>query len=104
VTTAFGNLALRTDVGGASGPGPVMALVRPEQLVISTAGSGHGLRAAIVRTEFHGHDTVITVDPVSPAGSGPITVRAEGDLVLTDGTVVEITAAGSAVVWPAPAG
>jgi iron(III) transport system ATP-binding protein len=103
VTTPFGALALRTDVGGATGAGPVMALVRPEQLVISTVGSGHGLRAAIVRTEFHGHDTVITVDPESPADVGPITVRAEGDLVLANGTVVEITASGSAVVWPVPA-
>ncbi|MGA3149797.1 MAG: hypothetical protein ABSF33_20345, partial [Acidimicrobiales bacterium] len=65
---------------------------------------GDGLRAAIVRTEFHGHDTVITVDPVSPTDLGPITVRAEGDLVLANGTVVEITAAGSAVIWAAPTG
>lgn len=103
VTTPFGALALRTDVGGPTGTGPVVALVRPEQLAISVPGSGEGMRAVIVRTEFHGHDTVITVDPESPLDLGPITVRAEGDLVLANGTVIEITASGSAVVWPAPA-
>jgi hypothetical protein len=31
-------------------------------------------------------------------------VRAEGDLVVADGTEVEITADGSALAWPSPVG
>jgi iron(III) transport system ATP-binding protein len=100
VETPFGRLARRA--GGRPGEhaGPVVALIRPEQLAVSPAMSGLGLRATVVRTEFHGHDSVITVDP----GSGPITIRAEGDLVVGNGTVVEITANGSVVTWPVPTG
>jgi iron(III) transport system ATP-binding protein len=79
--------------------GPVVALIRPEQLVLSTTVTGAGLKATVVRTQFHGHDTVITVDPVSAADPTPLTIRAEGDLVVANGTEVEITAEGSALAW-----
>jgi iron(III) transport system ATP-binding protein len=104
VLTPFGPLTLRADSRATTGSGPAVALVRPEQLALSPAGNGAGLRATVVRTQFHGHDTVITVDPVALPGGGPITVRAEGDLVVADGTEVEVTADGSAVAWPARVG
>jgi iron(III) transport system ATP-binding protein len=104
VSTPFGPLALRRDPLAWLGAGPAVALVRPEQLLLSTAVSGDGLRATVIRTQFHGHDTVITVDPLAPTGADPITVRAEGDLVVANGTEVEVTADGTAVVWPAPVG
>jgi iron(III) transport system ATP-binding protein len=103
VSTPFGALELRRDSLTWSGGGAAVALVRPEQLVLSTTLSGSGLRATVVRTQFHGHDTVITVVPLDPPGSDPITVRADGDLVVAKGTEVEITADGSAVAWPARA-
>jgi iron(III) transport system ATP-binding protein len=104
VATPFGPLSLRRDAHPRAYSGPAVALVRPEQLILSTAMSGAGIRARVVRTEFHGHDTVITVDPDALADRSPITVRAEGDLVVADGTEVEITAVGSAVAWPARVG
>jgi hypothetical protein len=58
----------------------------------------------VVRTQFHGHDTVITVAPRASGAAGPITVRAEGNLVVADGTEVELTADGSVVAWPQPVG
>jgi iron(III) transport system ATP-binding protein len=103
VTTPFGPLALRLDSPAITSTGPVVALVRPEQLSVSTVVGGAGLRGSVVRTEFHGHDTVITVDPLALPGSGPITVREDGDLKVADGTEVEITAQGSAVIWSVPA-
>jgi iron(III) transport system ATP-binding protein len=103
VTTPFGPLTLRLDSPAITSTGPVVALVRPEQLSVSTVVGGAGLRGAVLRTEFHGHDTVITIDPLALPGSGPITVRADGDLKVADGTEVEITAEGSAVIWPVPA-
>jgi iron(III) transport system ATP-binding protein len=99
VTTPFGPLAVRPDPSATVPNGTVVALIRPEQLTISPVLTGGGLRATIARTEFHGHDAVITLDPRSPTLSDPITVRAEGDLALTNGTEVEISAAGSALVW-----
>ena len=92
VDTPFGPMTLRSDsrTGGISGP--VVALVRPEQLAISTTVTGSGLRAVALRTQFHGHDTVITFSPLSPSGSDVISVRAEGELVVAEHTEVELTA------------
>jgi iron(III) transport system ATP-binding protein len=102
VTTPFGPLELRADPKVTSPSGPAVALVRPEQLILSTTLSGTGLRARVVRTEFHGHDTVVTVTPHPSAPGDPITVRADGDLVVADGTEVEVSAEGSALAWSTP--
>ena len=99
VMTPFGSLALRHGGGRPVHGRPSVALVRPEQLALSPVLSGIGLRAVVVRTQFHGHDTVITVRPEGTPD--PITVRAEGDVVVAPGTEVEITADGSAMAWPA---
>ena len=103
VDTQFGPLALREASDGPPS-GPAVALVRPEQLTLSTSMAGAGLAGTVVRTQFHGHDTVITVVPRSSEAPGPVTVRAEGDLVVADGTEVELTARGSTVAWPRPVG
>ncbi len=104
VLTPFGPLQLRIDPKAPASAGPAVALVRPEQLILSTEVSGAGLRASVARTQFHGHDTVITVFPTASPGVPPITVRADGDLAVADGTEVEVTADGSAVTWPATVG
>ena len=39
-TTPFGPMSIRSDARGRTISGPVVALVRPEQLVVSTAPSG----------------------------------------------------------------
>jgi iron(III) transport system ATP-binding protein len=100
LATPFGPLSLRPDTECRSEAGTVVALVRPEQLTLSTTVGGGGLTGTVVRTQFHGHDTVITVAPRSTGAFGPITVRAEGDLVVANGTEVELTADGSVVAWP----
>jgi iron(III) transport system ATP-binding protein len=104
VVTPFGPLELRIDPDVPASAGPAVALVRPEQLIISTEVRGGGLRASVVRTQFHGHDAVITVHPRASPGVPAITVRADGDLAVADGTEVEVTAEGSAVTWPAAVG
>jgi iron(III) transport system ATP-binding protein len=101
VETPFGPMSIRSDARGRTISGQVVALVRPEQLLVSTTPSGSGWRAVVRRTQFHGHDSVITVSALDRPDSEPVTVRAEGDLVLADGSEVEITVDGSAVVWSA---
>jgi iron(III) transport system ATP-binding protein len=101
VDTPFGPMSLRPDSRTVEISGPVVALVRPEQLVISTTITGSGLRAVALRSQFHGHDTVITFSPRSLPGVDPISVRAEGELVVAEDTEVELTTRGSALVWPA---
>jgi hypothetical protein len=44
---------------------------------------------------------VITFSPRSLPGVDPISVRAEGELVVAEDTEVELTTRGSALVWPA---
>ena len=106
-STPFGPLALRSGRRQAAPSGSSVALVRPEQLAVSTSVTGNGMLGTVVRTQFHGHDTVITVMPAPPVGSvpsgagGPIVVRDYGDLVIADGTTVEVTATGSILTWPA---
>jgi iron(III) transport system ATP-binding protein len=101
VATPFGPLRLRSDHVAPPNGERAVALVRPEQMHLSTVIRGAGLPATVVRTQFHGHDTVITVSPHAPLESAPLTVRAEGSLLVADGTEVEITADGSALAWPA---
>jgi iron(III) transport system ATP-binding protein len=103
VATPFGTLVLRPHTQTRPADGPAVALVRPEQLILSTTFDGAGLRATVVRTQFHGHDAVITVSPRNREVCAPITVRADGGLAVDDGTEVEITADGSVVAWPDPA-
>jgi iron(III) transport system ATP-binding protein len=104
VATPFGPLDLRPGPKASMPSGPAVALVRPEQLFLSTTLSGTGLRARVLRTEFHGHDTVITVEPDPSADGVPITVRADGGMVVADGTEVEVSAQGSALAWAVPVG
>ena len=101
VITPFGPLALRSGPGRPVPGRPSVALVRPEQLSLSAVVSGAGLRATVLRTQFHGHDTVITVRPEGTPDPAPITVRADGDVVVATGSEVEITADGSVMAWPA---
>lgn len=100
VDTQFGPMPIRPDTRGQTVSGPVVALVRPEQLVVSPVPSGIGWRAVVRRTQFHGHDSVITVSSLDRPQE-PVTVRTEGGLALAEGAEVEITVDGSAVVWSA---
>lgn len=112
VATPFGPLPWRVGPGMRVPQGAVTALVRPEQLRVET-GDGPGMRARVARCEFHGHDTVVTVEPIAPlpapgtpgggeaiVGSGSVTVRSGGNLVLPDRAPVRITATGSVLTWP----
>ncbi len=100
VTTPLGRLRLRAHPAARTLHGPALALLRPEQLAVSPDLDGHGLRAVVTRREFHGHDTVITLEPRARGLSEPLVVRAEGDVDVPDGSEVEVTARGSVLAWP----
>ena len=104
VITSLGRLQLRPHPEAAVPRGRAVALIRPEQLVLSTVLDGEGLRAVVTHREFHGHDTVITLHARTETPADPLVVRAEGDLDVADGTEVEVTAEGSALAWPVAAG
>ena len=98
-TTPFGLLAVRAG-GTASGARHSIALVRPEQLAVSTDIHGPGLTARVVRNQFHGHDTVVTVEPEEPIGTPLVVVRSDGELDAPVGTRVTVVARGEVVTWP----
>ena len=104
VRTPFGRMRLRSHPEAGAAHGPAVALIRPEQLTLSTTLGGGGVRAVVTRREFHGHDTVITLDPKVGAMPEPLVVRADGDVAVADGAEVEVTAEGSALAWPLAAG
>lgn len=105
VETAFGSLSVLED---PSAPGclagPVVALLRPEQLHVVPEGDGAAVSGVVTQSDFHGHDAVITVDTAGGAGADVVTVRHPGARPLPPGTRVGLRATGPVPVWPAPAG
>jgi iron(III) transport system ATP-binding protein len=75
----------------------VFALVRPEQLRLTT-GLG-GLPGRVVESEYYGHDAVVRVRP--DEGPGLLVVRMQGAVPPPIGADVSVSAEGSVRVWPA---
>lgn len=100
--TPFGPLPVRAG-GTPTGSRPAIALVRPEQLVVSTRTDASGVAARVVRNQFHGHDTVITVEPDRPIGTPLVVIRADGEFDAPVGAPVTVVARGEVVTWPAEA-
>jgi iron(III) transport system ATP-binding protein len=98
--TPFGLLPVRAG-GSASMSRDAIALVRPEQLSVSKGADGPGLAARVVRNQFHGHDTVITVRPDRSIGTPLIVVRSDGEFDAPVGAPVTVVAQGQVVTWPA---
>ncbi|HEY1466389.1 MAG TPA: TOBE domain-containing protein, partial [Acidimicrobiales bacterium] len=97
--TPFGLLPVRAG-GMTSDARQSIALIRPEQLAVSTDPHGPGLTGRVVRNQFHGHDTVVTVEPEEPIGTPLVVVRSDGELDAPVGTRVTIVARGEVVTWP----
>jgi iron(III) transport system ATP-binding protein len=85
-------------------PGPVTVLVRPEQVQLLTAPGAAGAPARVMTTAFYGHDAVVHLRLDDDGGRQVITARALGELRLSPGTAVRVTAKGPVRVWPAAAG
>ena len=96
--TALG--ALRTEPSPwASG----IALIRPEQITVSdTSDAGQGMLAVVAEQTYQGHDSMITLRPVSDCGIDEVRARVPGDRVFSPGDKVMLRAAGPVPTWPAP--
>jgi iron(III) transport system ATP-binding protein len=96
--TALGELAL-TDGSPAFADGEaLLVLLRPEQLRLLPADAPDSVPGTVTQRDFHGHDTVVTVD--TPA-CGPLTVRCAGAAELPPGTPVALRATGPVTGWAA---
>ena len=105
---------------GSAGPGhrPAMVLIRPEQVELVPgvpAGGGPavsaetgpagpasstGLTGRITGYGYHGHDSVVTVQPERDPQAPPLTVRMLGGQALSPGSRVTLRAHGPVIAWP----
>ena len=99
VKTALGELDVAPGTAGPAGPdGPVSVMVRPEQLLLDTAG-GTGVSSVVRSYEYFGHDAVVRVQP--DGGELPeLVVRITGGVPLVPGARVGLRVQGAVVVWP----
>jgi iron(III) transport system ATP-binding protein len=111
VRTCFGKLALLPEAAASLSAGQcAVVLLRPEQLTIAASSQDYGIQTQIIRTQFHGHDTVLTVKPLSstsPTGThavtttaGCIRARLSGRNTLPVGALLTLTARGPVMAWP----
>ena len=92
---------MRGGVTGASGP--VIAVLRPEQLVVvdprpvgdAPARGGSGTVRSVT---YHGHDSLLQV---RLASGEDIAVRVPGESEIAPGSSVRVLVTGSANVYPA---
>jgi iron(III) transport system ATP-binding protein len=96
-TTPFGVVRLRAGLEVEAVGGPVVVLIRPEQILASNHG-GAGVRGKVLDCEYHGHDTVLTVQPET-AGLAPIRARTDGFDPLAPGTPVTLSVRGEVLAW-----
>ncbi len=105
VETALGTLPLG-DGNRSSLVGPVLVLVRPEQISIQRSGrvpvgpgAGEGATGRVIHREYYGHDCVVLVslDGAEPA----VRVRCPGQAPVEVGDAVALQVTGAVVAWPA---
>ena len=94
--TALGALPLADGAPVFAEGEPVLVLLRPEQLVLLPADAADSVPGTVTQRDFHGHDTVLTVDTQA---SGALTVRCAGAADLAPGTPVAIRATGPVTGW-----
>jgi iron(III) transport system ATP-binding protein len=80
---------------------PVTVLVRPEQIDLYPPDREEGLSGRVVRSGYHGHDAVLHVQIERAGAAQLLLVRTLGDVQLSPGATVKLSARGPVLVWPA---
>jgi iron(III) transport system ATP-binding protein len=102
VDTPLGKLAAQWRGEQLPSGSPVRILIRPEQIDLTAADGEEGLSGQIVRSGYHGHDAVLHVQIDEEHGEQQLTVRAAGEVPLTPGSKVRLSARGPVLVWATP--
>jgi iron(III) transport system ATP-binding protein len=102
VDTPLGKLAAHWH-GELAPTGPrVTILIRPEQIGLQTENDEGGLSGRVVKSGYHGHDAVVHVQVGQGHTEQVLVVRAPGDIPLSPGANVRLSARGPVLVWSAP--
>jgi iron(III) transport system ATP-binding protein len=96
-TTPLGVVRLRPGLDVEAAGGPVIVLIRPEQILASSGGRA-GIRGKVLDCEYHGHDTVLTVKPET-GDLDSIRARTDGLEPLAPGTSVTLSVRGEVLAW-----
>ncbi|MGO9793258.1 MAG: ABC transporter ATP-binding protein [Solirubrobacteraceae bacterium] len=100
VDTPLGTLPARWHGEPSSTPCPVTALIRPEQITVGRADDVGRPVGRVLRSSYHGHDTVLHVQLASERDGPVVLVRTLGDAQLPPGESVALSARGPVLVWP----
>jgi iron(III) transport system ATP-binding protein len=103
-TTVLGPLPMR--LGGAdeareASSTPAIVLVRPEQVDVCTEADAPGLAGRVVRSDYHGHDALLTIRPDGNGAAELIVARVDGTRTFPRDSRVTLRAHGSVLAWPA---
>jgi iron(III) transport system ATP-binding protein len=88
--------------------GPAIAMIRPEQLIVTArdggsngSGSGSGLAGVIERCDYFGHDMMLAIRPDHPASQLPDTLlaRLPGGTHFEIGANVTLAVRGPVATW-----
>ncbi len=96
--TALGVVRLRAGVHDQADGAHVVVLIRPEQIVASSNG-GPGVPGQVIDCEYHGHDTVLTVQPDAAGEHSSLRARTDGINPLAPGTAVTLSVRGDVLAW-----
>jgi iron(III) transport system ATP-binding protein len=111
VKTLLGNLPLDPAATALGPAGQVTVLIRPEQIDLTPAGASppsdrltgppsDGLTGHVTSYGYHGHDTVLRVQPDDAPDDRTIVVRIVGGRHLPVGSPVSLRARGPVYAWP----
>jgi iron(III) transport system ATP-binding protein len=104
VATSLGTLPVSEDSGMTAQSGPVIVLIRPEQLEI-IAGAPGGcddsgcLAGRVIACDYYGHDAVVRVRPDGQQNGTEVIVRTTGGPQLPQGAAVLVRARGPVIAW-----
>jgi iron(III) transport system ATP-binding protein len=99
VVTALGRLPARWHGPPPTAPCSVTALVRPEQITVTTHATT-GVAGRVLKRSYHGHDTLLHIELESSANDPPVLVRTLADEAPGAGERCTLITTGTALVWP----
>jgi len=100
-TTVLGRLPIRGAGPTTAESVPAAVLVRPEQIDVCDESDHGGLAGRVVRSDYHGHDALVTIEPLEPDGRDELIVaRVEGTQLFARDARVTLRAHGSVLAWP----
>ncbi|HWC86818.1 MAG TPA: ABC transporter ATP-binding protein [Solirubrobacteraceae bacterium] len=108
VRTAFGELSCHCRAETRNGAMEAVVLIRPEQVKLRPAGPGSVRAGHVLEREYHGHDSVVRIQPGGPGGPAEILARISGHVPYEVGSSVTVTVEGPVLAWcveaqPSPA-